>query len=163
MCVLQMAQKQRQHSFELLTTNHISWFKFLLWVKSFPSGCPNHNPLMLGSFFFFWLFGFAFYTSSQFWTISLLRSVTILAELIFFVNAHVVLYFGFLMERVVIAYWYFGCCRAVLTQTQKLFSLLLCPATGELGVQKELRGHSQGSWPRMTRGRSHTIWCHAKQ
>lgn len=53
MCVLQMAQKQRQHSFELLTTNHISWFKFLLWVKSFPSGCPNHNPLMLGSFFFF--------------------------------------------------------------------------------------------------------------
>jgi len=63
-------------------------------------------------------------------------------ELILFVGACMMLCLGILMTIAVTAHQY--CCRAVLTQSQGLFSSWCCPASEVPGVaQGAVRGHSQ--------------------
>lgn len=79
-------------------------------------------------------------------------------ELISFVEAHVVLSFGFLMKTVLITQGCFSCCRAAPTQSQGLFSSSRCPGSevpgGARGAE---RGCSQD--PNVF----HATWHHAEQ
>lgn len=44
----------------------------------------------------------------------------------------------------------------------RTFLLPRCPAREELGCTRSVRGQSQNSWPKMTKGISHIIWSHVE-
>lgn len=60
-------------------------------------------------------------------------------ELIFAIEAHLMLHFGFLIKTVVEREGCFSCCRAVLTEPGT-FSSSCCAASKGLGVHKQLGG-----------------------
>lgn len=71
--------------------------------------------------------------------------------------------FGFLMKTVVIRHRCFGCCRAVLAESQGLFSSSRSPASEEAaGAPGAGRGHSQDSWHSLARGMSRAMGCHGQ-
>ena len=83
-------------------------------------------------------------------------------ELNFLIVVGRVLCFGFSMRIILITHWCFRCCWAVLTQSEGLFCFSPHPTSEQSGDAQEAgRGHSQDSWPQLTRGIFHTIWCHA--
>ena len=84
-------------------------------------------------------------------------------EFIFFIVTSMRLYFGFVLETVLIIQGCFCCCWAVLTESRPL--LLLTPPHQRVGwgAQEVGRGHSWDSWPQLTKGVFHTRWCHAQQ
>jgi len=96
-------------------------------------------------------------------------------KLTFFIEACMILCFGFLMRRLLVTL-IFSYCSAVLTQSQGHFNFSSCPASEELEAHKELgkdrtrttdpnwpEGHpipygarlSNESWGREGRGREH--------
>jgi len=80
-------------------------------------------------------------------------------ELIFFIGY--MLCFGLRRKMM---HQRFCCCRAVLTQSHILSRFSCCPASEQAGcVQGAGRGQSQDSWPWLSKGMSHIIWCHAEQ
>lgn len=54
----------------------------------------------------------------------------------------------------------FSCCRAVLIQTQGLFSSSCCPSSS---APETGRGHSKDRWTMWTRGMFHTMWQYAER
>ena len=79
-------------------------------------------------------------------------------ELIFFVMASMVLYFGCQRKVTLITHWCVSCCRAVLTQNQAFFCFLCSSASEETGNAQEVgRGHNQDSWHKHTGGVFYTI------
>lgn len=70
-------------------------------------------------------------------------------KLIFFTEAHPVLWFGLLVRLVVIAQGCFSCCRAVLTQSQAFSAPHATLPVRRLGVSQELgRDTSRTADPR---------------
>ena len=85
-------------------------------------------------------------------------------ELIFFIVVCTVLCFGFIMKTVLmITQRCFSYCWAVLTQSEGLFCFSPYSTSEEAGGGQEAgRGHSQDSWPQLTKGIFQTIGCHAQ-
>jgi len=83
-------------------------------------------------------------------------------RLIFFVEAYIMLCYGFLIKIVGLAHQWLSCCREVLTQSQGLLCSLCCPASKELGLHKKLGGdRARTSDPSPTKGFSHMTSCSA--
>lgn len=85
-------------------------------------------------------------------------------ELIFFVEAHTMLCLRFFMKVVVIKHQCFSCCRAVLSQSQRLFSFSCCPFSKEAGgCTRSLEGTQPRQVTQTDKGNIayHTISCSA--
>lgn len=78
----------------------------------------------------------------------------------FFTAAGMELWFGFMLETVLVAQGCFSCPWAVLTQCQGPF---LTHRWGGWGDHKELEGPQPGQLPTNDSGVSHSIWWHAQQ
>jgi len=58
----------------------------------------------------------------------------------------------------------FSYCWAALTQSQGLFCSSHHPVSDwAAGAQEAGRRHSQDSWPQLTKGITHALWCLAQQ
>lgn len=89
------------------------------------------------------------------------RDVAAWGRVIFFIEAHALLYSGFVMGRMVIATQCSGHHQAVLTQSSGLSHPRAALWHG-LGVHRELLGHSQDSCPGLAKGMSHAIQCRVR-
>lgn len=83
-------------------------------------------------------------------------------ELIFFIIAGTVLYFGFRMRIMFVTHWCFHCSWAGVTQSHVLFSLSSCLTAGDAGRAQEA-GRGQHSWLQQTQGMFQTIWNYGQQ
>ena len=71
--------------------------------------------------------------------------------------------FRFVLKTVLIPQGCFRYCWAVLTQSQGLCCLSRHPTSEEAGgAQGVGRGPGQDSWPQLTKGIFHTVWCHTR-
>ena len=85
-------------------------------------------------------------------------------KLIFFIVACTVLCFGFVTKTVLITHQCLSYCWALLAQHQGLFCSSPHPTSKQAGGAQEVgRRHSRDSWPQLTQGISHPVWCHAEQ
>lgn len=74
-----------------------------------------------------------------------------LGELIFFLEAGMVLCFGFRMRIMLISNQRFGCCRTVLHRSKDV------SVSQSWGCARSWEGQSQDSWPRLNKERSPTL------
>ena len=83
---------------------------------------------------------------------------------IIFIVANMGLCFGFVLKTALIIEGRFHYCWAVLTESQGLFCCSHHP-TSKLArsAQEAGRGRSQDSWPELTKGIFHTLWCHVQR
>lgn len=88
---------------------------------------------------------------------------TELIELIFFRVASRALCFGFVLKTALITQGCFSYFWSEYTQSQGIFCLSHHSASEEaLDAQESGRGQSQDTWPQLTKGIFHNIWCHAQ-
>lgn len=81
----------------------------------------------------------------------------------FLPNADVMVWFGFMLETVLVTHRCFCYCLAGLTQRQGLFFSSHTTSECAEGTQGVVGEHFWHSWPLLTIGISHTIWHYALQ
>lgn len=139
----------------------IACYKFACLNIQQYSICISYNPLLysINLNFLLLLLQTSYikkYTLQSFTSVPVLSGI----KLFFFTTASKGLYLGLVLETMVRIQG-FCYCWAVLSQNKRVF-LPTPPHQWAGDTQEVVRGHRQDSWPQLTQGVSHTIWCHAQ-